>query len=691
SNSDPLISDGAFGKVEYTIAAGDVAVPDASAVWTDTGVDNTTGNCTVDTSSLTDGLYTILSRAVDYEGNTSEINGTYIRVDRTSPTIGAGSFVSDAQNWMDTDSAIFTYDTISDATSGLDTVQIYKGLSYIADVDTGLTTYALDTSSVTYDESIYTLHIKDNAGNETTIDAYVRIDKQAPDVDMTSPVDASNVNGIVEIWGTCTDGQYQSMNSYTLEVIRYDSASTLIETIVIESGTNSYYVNELINILDTSSFDQGDILEIHLIATDKVGKTTETTVTVTVDKSVALLDDVLAIISPANGGLADQENEQISYTRDASAAGTLNTINFFVDGSLFASIPAGDVFFETLRYAEGSQHSVALVGENSGGDLEFSQGVAERIALSSTMDSGDISSSANITFTASGIELTNPALVGNVMFNSVALNTNDLTYLVNASSTIPTGTSVTADVSFDGGTTWISTDNNKDYILDNDSISMLVRLTLTGDGTNSPKVMGTQLKCANIQNPYNLNVQTVKSVEGLRNTANILGRVTIEWNGSFDPDVRYDVYRGDNSSFTPSASNRVFTQASATVYADTSVSQGNTYYYKVVATKTYPVVAPYIPFRESEAKTISVTAYKTPVYTYADDGEDDDSSAWGNEEEIKASSNVNDLYGGNWTVNNELAPPVGAAEMNESMLGARTFCAAGFEPINFVSGNFFMK
>ena len=32
--------------------------------------------------------------------------------------------------------------------------------------------------------------------------------------------------------------------------------------------------------------------------------------------------------------------------------------------------------------------------------------------------------------------------------------------------------------------------------------------------------------------------------------------------------------------------------------------------------------------------------------------------------------------------------PVGAAEMNESMLGARTFCAAGFEPVNFVSGNF---
>ena len=54
-------------------------------------------------------------------------------------------------------------------------------------------------------------------------------------------------------------------------------------------------------------------------------------------------------------------------------------------------------------------------------------------------------------------------------------------------------------------------------------------------------------------------------------------------------------------------------------------------------------------------------------------------------------TNANDLYGGNWTVNNELPPPVGASEMNESMLGARHFCAAGFEPVNFVSGNFFMK
>jgi len=678
-----------IGDIEYTIESETVTTVSGAATWNSTGEVDGDSNYSIDTSTLTDGTYTVFQRTIDTAGNTSDIAYDNIYIDRTDPTIGAGGFVSDAVNWVDADNVTFTYDTISDDTSGVVTAQIFQGLSYIGDVDTVLTTYSLDTSSVTYNESLYILHIKDNAGNETTVDTYVRIDKEAPHVDITSPIDASNVNGIVEIWGTCTDGQYESMNSYLLEVLRYDSSNNYIETKTLKSGTNSYYSSEIIDIIDTSQYDQGDILEIYLKATDKVGKTTEETVTVTVDKSVALLDDVIQITTPVNGGVADTELEQIVYTRDASAIGTLDTINFFVDGSLFTTIPAGDVFFETLRYEETSQHSVALIGVNSGDDFEYSQGIAERIAISSTVDAGDISSSDNITFTSSGIELTNPALTGNVVFNPITLNTNDLTYLVNASSTTPVGTSVAVEVSFDNGAFWTSINNNEDFILDNDSTSMLVRLTLTGDGANSPRVMGTQVKCANIQNPYNLTAQTVKPVEGLKVASNTLRRVTIGWNGSFDPDVKYDVYRGATSNFTPSDSNRVFSQSTSTAYADTSVNPGTKYYYKVVATKSYPVVSPYIPFRESQAKTISVTAYKTPVYT--DDGDDDDGVTWGNEDEIEASSNVNDLYGGNWTVNNELAPPEGASEMNESMLGARTFCAAGFEPINFVSGNFFMN
>ena len=73
-------------------------------------------------------------------------------------------------------------------------------------------------------------------------------------------------------------------------------------------------------------------------------------------------------------------------------------------------------------------------------------------------------------------------------------------------------------------------------------------------------------KCATIQNPYNITVQTVKSVEGLRIISNTLGRVSIGWNSSTGPDVVYDVYRGTTSGFVPSASNKVFTQASSTVF-----------------------------------------------------------------------------------------------------------------------------
>ena len=114
---------------------------------------------------------------MDNAGNTSANAYVNLYIDREDPTLGAGGFESDAQNWKNTDTVVFTYDTIADAGSGIDSAKIYTGLSYVGDVDIALTQYSMDTSSVTYDEGIYTLHILDNAGNEITADTYVRIDK----------------------------------------------------------------------------------------------------------------------------------------------------------------------------------------------------------------------------------------------------------------------------------------------------------------------------------------------------------------------------------------------------------------------------------------------------------------------------------------------------------------------------------
>ncbi|MEG1754172.1 MAG: DUF6531 domain-containing protein, partial [Christensenella sp.] len=60
-------------------------------------------------------------------------------------------------------------------------------------------------------------------------------------------------------------------------------------------------------------------------------------------------------------------------------------------------------------------------------------------------------------------------------------------------------------------------------------------------------------------------------------------------------------------------------------------------------------------------------------------------------EEYEQSKYLDDLYGGGYTFSTEPSPPKGERLLNLKMLGKNKYCAIGFEPINFNTGNFFME
>ncbi|MBQ9625350.1 MAG: RHS repeat protein, partial [Clostridia bacterium] len=58
---------------------------------------------------------------------------------------------------------------------------------------------------------------------------------------------------------------------------------------------------------------------------------------------------------------------------------------------------------------------------------------------------------------------------------------------------------------------------------------------------------------------------------------------------------------------------------------------------------------------------------------------------------FKQSEFLNDLYGGNYTFSDSLAAPTDDRALNQRLLGKSRYCAAGFEPVNFNTGNFYLE
>ncbi len=506
------------------------------------------------------------------------------------------------------------------------------------------------------------------------------IDNIIPTVDITNPADGDSVNNLVEVWGTASD---DSLDNYVVELRRYSNGGSLIST-TEEANSSVSVTSGILATIDVSSFEDGDILEIELRAKDLAGNEDSKQITVTVDKSLIPISSDISIASPLSGGYADEQVENIIYTPSSPITDIYTFIdNDLIREQLFTDIP----YIDTLLYEETSTHSLVLVGEDASGNLSFSDGLVVNPLLISTLDAGDIASSQSVE-NNNGIRLSIGQTNGSFTMNSVAFGEKDIAYKIVPSCTTP----VELEVSLDGGTTFTSVEADKYYLIRGNA-SVIVRCSLdTGD-----EVKGIEIDTARVQNPHNVEIQTVDKPTNLRIVKNSLGKIEITWTQDTDPSVLYDVYRGTSSSFIPNITNQIQTQMSDNFYADNNVSQGKTYYYKVIATKTFAVVPPYISFRESESADIKVQAYAEPVaeeivkQNYYNDGDDGADKVWGDPEEIADAKEANAKYGSGWTVNGDAPAPTGDFEVNQSLLNGRAYCSIGFEPINFVSGNFFIK
>jgi hypothetical protein len=184
-------SDASAGVASVTIQR----APNGTSTWTDVCTDTVTPySCSLDTTTVSDGLYDFRAVTVDNAGNsTNSSSQTSKRVDNTQPTIS--SFTVPASNLSGT---VTLSASVSDAGSGVSSVLMQRaptGTSTWTDICTDPSTpysCSFDTTAVSDGDYDFRATTTDAAGNATTSSTVTRhVDNPPVAVD----VQAANGSG----------------------------------------------------------------------------------------------------------------------------------------------------------------------------------------------------------------------------------------------------------------------------------------------------------------------------------------------------------------------------------------------------------------------------------------------------------------------------------------------------------------
>lgn len=250
------------------------------------------------TSSLTDGIYTLRLRSEDKAGNTNQAT-IQVTKDETQPT----TTITSPENNARVKGAIIVTGTASDKNLTNWTLEYGSGDSPSAWTQINMGTVSitsdtlgtLDTTALT--DGVYTLRLcaKDSAKNLKQTDVKVTVDSVQPIVSIDSPSDNSYVSGSVSVIGTVTDA---NINSWTLE---YGVGTTPLNWTQINTGKISI-TSETLGSIDTSALADG-IYTLRLSVLDLAGNTSQTTAQVVVDSTLPVTNISLPAGSYVNGAV----------------------------------------------------------------------------------------------------------------------------------------------------------------------------------------------------------------------------------------------------------------------------------------------------------------------------------------------------------------------------------------------------
>ncbi len=150
---------------------------------------------------LANGVYTLLARAFDGFGNTTDTSIS-VTVDNTLPTVALTAPATTSRV-----TGIVTLSAnASDALSGVARVEFYRGTTLIGTSTTAPYSVTWDTGPVVNGAQSLTAKAFDRAGNAATSGAIsVTVDHTAPTVSVATPAEAARVSGTVNATITATD------------------------------------------------------------------------------------------------------------------------------------------------------------------------------------------------------------------------------------------------------------------------------------------------------------------------------------------------------------------------------------------------------------------------------------------------------------------------------------------------------
>jgi len=256
----------------------------------------------LDTTTLADGPCTVKLTATDQAGNQSESRVNFV-IDNTSPTAliafpTTNLVIADTVSILGTaiDEAHFKEYKVEYGQGESPTSWAQIGSTHSSSVF-GSTLESWDTTQVA--DGIYTLKltVKDIVDNTSTSEVRVIVDNTYPTVDITAPTSGSYLAGTVNISGTISDANLNSI------LVEYREAASPESWQAISALDPVNILNSTIYNWSASTLN-GDYV-IRVKATDKTGKTTTDEVQVRLDN----IPPVINITSPSresvNTGMVD--------------------------------------------------------------------------------------------------------------------------------------------------------------------------------------------------------------------------------------------------------------------------------------------------------------------------------------------------------------------------------------------------
>ncbi|WP_224981916.1 Ig-like domain-containing protein [Geomonas agri] len=346
-----------------------------------------------DTSALTPGSYTLMTKAYDAAGNIGQSQSVTVNVanDLTAPSV---SLTSPGNNMTVSGSVNIAASATDNV--GVSRVEFYLNNALLSATNMSPYAYTWDSKSVA--NGVYTLTAKaydaaGNLGQSQILTVNVSNDLIAPSVSMASPLSGSTVNGTVTVTANASD----NVGVSKVEFYRNNVLQTTV-------ATAPYSYN-----WDTKTVANGSYT-LTAKAYDAAGNVTQAQGSVvTVSNAVAdTIAPTVAMASPLDGSTV---SGTITVSASASDNVGVSKVEFYRNGVLFATSTASPYSYslDTRTLVNGSYtlsakayDAAGNVGTSASATVKvFNDVTAPTVAVTSPSSGSTVSGTVSVTASAS--------------------------------------------------------------------------------------------------------------------------------------------------------------------------------------------------------------------------------------------------------------------------------------------------